>query len=166
MKRDILHKQGSTIFLRLAVIALGLIVLALCIFAVPAIAKDIGNEWTVIAFMRVPFILIAYTSALIFYIAMYHVFKLISYVDQGKAFSELSVKALKYIKYCAIAISFCYAAGLPFIYMFAELDDAPGVILIGMTIVALPLIVGVFASVLQVLLQNAIDIKRENELTV
>jgi hypothetical protein len=45
--------------------------------------------------------------------------------------------------------------GMPFFYIFAELDDAPGVILIGMLFIFASMVIAVFAAVLQRLLQEA-----------
>ena len=55
---------------------------------------------------------------------------------------------------------------LPFVYILAEVDDAPGLILVGMVMVFAPLVIAVFAAVLQRLLKEAIDIKSENDLIV
>jgi hypothetical protein len=41
-------------------------------------------------------------------------------MDKNKAFSELSVKALKKIKYCAITICSFHVFGLPIFYLVAE----------------------------------------------
>ena len=101
-----------------------------------------------------------------FYFALYQAFKLLSYIDKNKAFSELSVKALKNIKYCAITISILYVVVMPFVYLVAETDDAPGLIVIGMVIIFASMVIAVFAAVLQRLLKEAIDIKSENDLTV
>lgn len=65
-----------------------------------------------------------------------------------------------------ILIAALFAAGLPYIYYVADKDDAPGVVAIALVIVGASLAVAVFAGVLQRLLQNAIDIKAENDLTV
>ena len=107
-----------------------------------------------------------YVSAIPFFVALYQAFKLLSYIDKNKAFSELSVKALKNIKYCAITISGLYVAVIPFFYIIAEVDDAPGLILIGMVFIFASFVIAVFAAVLQRLLQDAIDIKSENDLIV
>ena len=48
----------------------------------------------------------------------------------------------------------------------AEVDDAPGLILVGMVLIFASMVIAVFAAVLQRLLQEAIDIKSENDLTV
>ena len=79
---------------------------------------------------------------------------------------ELSVKALKKIKYCAITISSLHVLVLPLFYLFAEKDDAPGVIFVGLVVPFASMVIAVFAAVLQKLLKDAIDIKSENDLTV
>ena len=55
---------------------------------------------------------------------------------------------------------------MPFVFVFAEIDDAPGTILIGSAVVLAPVIVATFAGVLQKLFRNAIDMKLENEFTI
>lgn len=55
---------------------------------------------------------------------------------------------------------------MPLFYLIAEADDAPGIILIGMLLIFAALVIAVFAAVLQKLLQEAIHIKSENDLTV
>jgi hypothetical protein len=97
---------------------------------------------------------------------LYQSFNLLSYIDKNKAFSELSVRALKKIKKCAITISGLYVVALPFVFILAEVDDAPGLGLIGMVMIFAPMVIAVFAAVLQRLLQEAIDIKSENDLIV
>ncbi len=153
-------KQGSTFILKGAVVTIGLIVLALCGVALPAgITSDTIGAYR-------PILWGMYVTALPFFLAIYQTMQLLSYIDTDKAFSGLSVDALKYIKYCAIIISALYAAGMPYIYLVANRDDAPGVILIGLVIIFASLVIAVFAAVLQKLLQNAIAIKAENDLTV
>ena len=59
-----------------------------------------------------------------------------------------------------------YLGCVPFLIPIAEADDAPGLVLIGAVLACSPLVIAVFAAVLERLLQNAIDIKSENDLTV
>lgn len=53
-----------------------------------------------------------------------------------------------------------------FFYIVGEVDDAPGVIVIGMLLVFAPLVISVFAAVLQKVLKAAVDIKNDNDLTI
>ncbi|QAS54369.1 DUF2975 domain-containing protein [Halobacillus litoralis] len=159
-------KDGTTLFLKLAVILIGTPVLALCIFFVPGIADYAGEVFPDIAFMKYLVFVYLYVTAIPFYFALYQAFKLLNYIDNNKAFSDLSVKALKVIKHCAITISVLYVIFMPLLYIIAEADDAPGLIVIGMVIIFASTVISVFAAVLQRLLQDAIHIKSENDLTV
>jgi hypothetical protein len=159
-------KNVTTLFLKVAVMLLGVPVLALCIFLVPEIGNIAAKLLPEFAYIKYLVSIVFYASAIPFYFALYQAFKLLRYIDKNKAFSELSVTALKKIKYCAITISFLHVLVLPVFYLFAEIDDAPGVIFVGLVVPFASMVIAVFAAVLQKLLQEAIDIKSENDLTV
>jgi hypothetical protein len=159
-------KRGSTIFLKLVLCVMGLIGVALAIFALPSIPSQKMANYPYLLQLAYLFMTGLYMAAVPFYIALYEAWQLLNYIDKNVAFSPLSVKALKYIKYSAVAVSVCFAMGLPFLYMFAELDDAPGLIIISTAFAASPLVVATFAAVLQKLIANGLDIKSENDLTV
>ncbi|WP_053217245.1 DUF2975 domain-containing protein [Virgibacillus senegalensis] len=158
--------RGTTLFLRIAVILIGIPILALCIFVVPEIGNFAAELYPESAYLKYLVYIDLYITAFPFYFALYQAFRLLNFIDRNKAFSELSVKALKKIKYCAITISAFYAIGMPLFYLIAEADDAPGIILIGMVVIFAAMVIAVFAAVLQRLLQEAIHIKSENDLTV
>ncbi|RDW15520.1 DUF2975 domain-containing protein [Oceanobacillus chungangensis] len=157
-------KQVSTLFLKVAIILLGIPVLALCIFGLPWLANNpVNPDYNHILY---PILIGMYVSVIPYFAALYQALKLLSYIDKNRSFSELSVKSLKNIKSCAMIISGLYVIILPFIYIVAELDDAPGLIIIGMVPIFASMVIAVFAAVLQKLLKEAIDIKSENDLTV
>jgi MFS superfamily sulfate permease-like transporter len=149
-------KRGTTLFLKIAVILIGIPVLALCIFWLPSFAN----------YLHYPVLIGMYAAAIPFFFALYQALKLLSYIDKNKAFSELSVKALKNIKYCAITIGVLYAGLIPLLIPIADADDAPGLVGIPVIIIFASSTIAVFAAVLQKLLKEAIDIKSENDLTV
>lgn len=159
-------KIATTLFLKIAVILMAIPVLALCILLVPELGTL--SEKLLPAFSSIQYILsiILYASSIPFYFALYQAFQLLRYIDQNKAFSELSVKSLKKIKYCAIIISSLHVLILPLFYLFAEKDDAPGVIFVGLLVPFASMVIAVFAAVLQRLLQEAVEIKSENDLVV
>ena len=162
-------KRGSTLFLKIAVILIGIPVLALCIFLLPQIASE-ANEaaergWD-FAYVVYGILMVMYISVIPFYFSLYQSFNLLSYIDKNQAFSKLSVRALKKIKNCAIIISGLYGVALPLVYIMAEIDDAPGLIVIGTIPIFASIVIAVFSAVLQRLLAEAIDIKTENDLIV
>lgn len=158
--------KASTFFLRVAIIAIGTAVLALCIFALPAMWKAVSEDYLSHTYVFYSILSVMYLSVVPFYIALYQVLRLLRYIDTHKAFSMLSVKALKYIAYCALAISLLYAASMPFFYIWADNDDAPGLIIVNMFMVLAPFTIAVFAAVLQRVFREALEIKSENDLTV
>ncbi len=161
-----LVKQGSTFFLRVVTIGLGLIVLALCIFALPQMWRGGSAEFPT-ASQAVFLIMIGlYATTIPFFIALGETLKLLRYIDENKAFSDRSINAIRRIKLCASVIAVLYVGGVPLLFPIAEADDAPGLMIMGAVIACAPITVAVFAAVLQKLLQSASEFKSENELTV
>ena len=153
-------KCSSTILLKIAVIIVAIAVLALCIFLFPEGMKgDKTNDLSPILFGM-------YITAIPFYIALYQTMKLLGYIDRNIPFSELSIKALKVIKYCALIIAAFYAVGTPYMFHVADGIDAPGIRGLGLIVVFASLVIAIASGVLQTLVQSAIDIKAENDLTV
>jgi hypothetical protein len=153
-------KISSTFFLKTIVILIGIIVLSLCGIGLPlGITSDNTGMYR-------PILLGLYVPAIPFFMAIYQTLKLLSSIDKNTAFSDASVRGLKYIKYCALTISGLFVLGMPYIFMVADKDDAPGVVMLGLVIIFASIVIATFAVVLEQLLQNAIDIKSENDLTV
>jgi len=159
-------KKGSTWFLRGVLLVMALIALAVAIFALPAIYNGVPKEYPVTAHFLYLSIVGLYMSVIPFFIALYQALKLLNSIDKNTAFSQSSVQALKRIKYSAIANSVLYATSIPFLFQVAEFDDAPGLGVIALAFACAPLVIATFAAVLEMLLENAINIKTENELTV
>lgn len=157
-------KQGSTLFLRAAVILMGVPVLALGIVGAGWLPDHpVSPEYSRILY---PIIIGMYISVIPFFVVLYQAFRLLNFIDQNKAFSHFSVNALKKIKFSALIICLIYAAVIPFFYLAAQLDDAPGLIIVGMIPGFASMVIAVFAAVLQRLLKEAIDLKEENDLIV
>lgn len=153
-------KRGSTFILRGAIVLIGIIVLTLCVFALPAGLRsdNIGYYRPILVCLLVP--------AIPFFFALQQALRLLNYIDKNKAFSQASVDALKNIEYCGLLISGLFAAGQPYIFYVADRDDAPGVALMGFIIIGVSFVIATAAAVFKRLLQNAVDIKSENDLTV
>ena len=157
--------RRETMFLKIAVIMLGIPVAALSVLLLPWIARDAAQSSIRMAYVIYGILILMYISVVPFFAALYQGFRLLGYIDSNKAFSELSLKSIQKIRSCA-AISIIYLFAMPLFYIVAEIDDAPGVILVGMIFVFAPLTAAVFAAILKKLLKNAIDLKNDNELTI
>jgi len=163
-------KWGSTLILRFAIFAIGIPVLGLCVYVLPRIAAEAMEQQAKhganLAYVILGTLLIVYISAIPFFLALYQALKLLKYIDANEAFSELSVMALRKIRNFAAVISGLYVLALPLIYLIAEWDDAPGLIVIGLVVSGSSMVIAVIAAVQKKLLQQAIHIKTENDLTV
>lgn len=160
--KTVRSKLRSTVFLRGVVLAIGGVVLGICLIGLPrAIMKELDGDFDY------GFIFLGlYITAIPYFYALHQTLRLLSYIDGNKAFSELSVKALRTIKYCGATIAGLFALGAPYVFYVADRDDAPGILALNLVFIAASLSVAVFAAVLQRLLHDAIALKDENDLTV
>lgn len=159
-------KRGSTFFLKGVVVLIGLAALAVCIFWLPEMARRDAEAHPETSYLQYPFLAGAYLLSVPFFVALYQAFKLLTYIDRNNAFSELSVRALKYIKYSGFTLSSIFASGILFVILFIDDDDVAGVIGMGLMCTFASAVIAIFAAVLQRLLKHAIAIKSENDLTV
>jgi len=89
----------------------------------------------------------------------------LGYVRQNKIFSQASVKALRTIKYCAIAIIGFVAVSVVFI-VFGDKDDRPPGVFMRILITFPSIVIVTAAAMFERILQNGVDIKSENDLTI
>jgi hypothetical protein len=154
------RKIGPTLFLKIAVTGIALATLFVdVVFAYVSMEPDDTGMYR-------PVLIGMILTSLPFLLGLFEAFKLLQYIDRNMAFSAMSVSALNKIKNYAYLIGLIYFLGLPYFYYCAELDDAPGVIVIGLLFTAAPTFVGVVSATLQMLLRNAIKLQSENELTI
>lgn len=158
--------QGSTLFLRAAIAGMGLAVVGLCILILPAVYREWANEYPNVAYLRFPVLAWLLATTVPFFIASFQGLKLLNLIDKNQAFSAAAVRTLSVIKYCALTLGGLYALILPLVHYMTQEEDAPGLMIIGLTFTGGPIVVGVFMALLQRLFQNAVDIKSENDLTV
>lgn len=107
-----------------------------------------------------------YLSAIASLLIIYYMYRLLRLVDKDTAFSALSLFYVHVIFRLALMEFIVLVGTLPFVYFLADNDDAPGVMIIGLGILIIPLAVATFISIIEKLLKNAIELKLDNELTI
>jgi len=158
---------GTTLFLRTAILGASIVIVMLSLWAVSDVYRHWSENSPELTFWTYPIILVISTSVATFCVAVFQIWKLLSLIDRNKAFTNESVKTMRNVKYCGFIISTLFATWMPLVFRLADNEDAPGMILIfGAMFVGIPFVIAVFAGVAQRLFQNAIDIKKENDLTV
>ena len=117
-------------------------------------------------YFKDPFLALVYTGSIPFFIARYQAFNVLGYVGQNKVFSPEVVKALRTIKYCALAIIGFVVVEEIFIMLNHGNDDPAGGVFMVILITFGSIVIATAAAVFERTLQSALDIKSENDLTV
>ncbi|QOR64772.1 DUF2975 domain-containing protein [Cytobacillus suaedae] len=157
-------KWVNTYLLKVSIYLAALIVLLLCIFWIPWAAGQLSILNPEYAYMRYPVQFGIYLTTIPFFTALYQANKLLVYIENNNAFSDLSIESLRMIKHCAISIVGLYAIGIALLISQNALHPSLG--LIGLSITFASIVIAFFAALLQKLLKSVLEIKSENELTV
>ncbi|MDP3778935.1 MAG: DUF2975 domain-containing protein [bacterium] len=158
-------KRSSTIFLQVVIVALGIGTFALLLWE-PHIEGRNAHATLFEMYFKDPFLALVYIGSIPFFVALYQAIKVLGYAGQNKIFSQPAVNALRTIKYCAIAIIGFVAVEEVFIMLSHGSDDPAGGVFMGILITFGSVVIATAAAVFERILQNAVDIKSENDLTV
>lgn len=158
-------KRISTLFLQAVVVLIGVVALAILI-RVP-LTEGRAVNLDLFSIYSDPFILYGYAASIAFFVGLYKAFRLLGYIGQNKVFSSSSVGALKSIKYCAIVLSiFIVGAGLYIKIAHHKDDDPAGFLAMCIVTTFASIVVATAAAIFEKILQNALDMKSENDLTI
>ena len=157
-------KKGSTLFLRfvLCLIAIGVFAGMLWFPQTEGRAANLD----LISIYTDPFIIYGYIASIPFFIGLYQAFKLLNFIDANKAFSQGAVNTLKNIKFASLSLIGFIALALFYIRFFVHGEDPAGPTALGIVVSFAMAVIATVAAVFQKLLQNAVDMKSENDLTV
>lgn len=158
-------KRMSIVFLQAVVVLIGIIALAILI-RVP-LTEGRATNLDLFSIYADPFILYGYASSIAFFVALYKAFRLLGYIGKNKVFSSNAVKALRSIKYCAIILGVLIViAGLYIKIAHNKEDDPAGFLAMCIVTTFVSAVVATAAAIFEKILQNAIDMKSENDLTI
>lgn len=157
-------KRSSTLFLKtvLVLIAIGVAVGLLWFPQTEGAAKNLD----LVSIYTNPFTIFIYIGSISFFVGLYQAFKLLTFIEANKAFSQGAVDALKIIKLASLSLIGFIALALLYIRFFAHGDDPAGPAMLGLIASFAVAVIATAAAVFQKLFQNAVDIKSENDLTV
>src|SRR6266850_2693962 len=155
-------KRGATLFLRAVLVLIAIGALALLLWE-PHIEGRNAHATLFAIYFKDPFLAYAYIGSIPFFVGLYQAFKVLGYAGRNREFSPSAVRSLRTIKYCAIALVGFVAVGEVFI-MFGHSDDRAGGVFMGILITFASIVVATAMAVLERTLQNAVDMKSENDL--
>lgn len=157
-------KSGSTLFLKIIIILLAIAVLAGMAWFPQTEGRaanlDLINIYTD------PFIIYIYIASIPFFFGLYQAFKLLHFIDSNKAFSQGAINTLKNMKFASLTLIGLIVLTLMYLRFIGHGDDVAGPTMLGICLALAFGVIATAAGVFQKLLQNAVDIKSENDLTV
>src|SRR3989440_2737377 len=117
-------KKSSTVFLQVVIVLIGIGTVALLLWEPHPEGRNVNATLFEIYF-KDPFLAYAYIGSIPFFVALYQAFKLLGYIGRNEVFSQRSVRALRTIKYCALAVIGFVAVSVVFM-VNGDRDDRPG----------------------------------------
>lgn len=139
----------KTFFLKIVLTLMFIFVAIICCFAAPqliieGIISDEVEFWFVLPFsilMSLVLFPVAY--------AIVQTWRLFINIEKDNFYSENSAKRLKNIMYSGIVATVLFVGMLPSIFYFTEMDDAPGLAVLGLIFVGASAAISVFASLIR-----------------
>ena len=158
-------KRASIVFLQAVVVLIGIV--ALIILIRFPMTEGRAQNLDLLSIYADPFILYGYASSIAFFVALYKAFQLLSYIGQNKLFSSDSIRTIRSIKYCAIIVGISIVLAGLYIRIFHSKDDDPaGFLAMCIVTTFISIAVATAVAVFEKILQNAVDMKSENDLTI
>lgn len=158
-------KRGSTAFLQTVIVLIALGALSFLLWE-PRVEGRNAHASTFEIYFNDPFLAYAYVASIPFFVALYQAFRVLGFAAHNNMISQPAVRALRTIKLCALAIIGFVVVGEVFILKHDDKQDPGAGVFMGLLISFGSAIIATAAAVLGRVLQNAVDLKSENDLTV
>src|SRR5262245_3990441 len=119
-------KKSTAGFLQIVVMLIGACALALMLWE-PHVEGRNAHATLFQVYFNDPFLAYAYIASIPFYVALYQAYRVLGYAGQGRIFSREVARALRTIKYCALAMIGFVAIGEALLLLDESDDRAGGV---------------------------------------
>jgi hypothetical protein len=159
-------KRGSTIFLQLVILLFGGGVLTFLLLEPQFEGRNVHATQFQIYF-KDPFLAYLYLAFVPFFVGLYQGFKLLGFARRNQIFSPPAVRALRIIMFFSAITAFFFFGAEAYIFVFVRgTDDVAGGVMMGAFVILMCAVIGTAAAVFERILQNAVELKSENDLTV
>jgi hypothetical protein len=152
------------VFLQVVIVLIGIGVLALMLWE-PHLEGRNKQATNFEVYFKDPFLAFVYIASIPFFVALAQGFKVLGFIAQNRVFSPAAVRALRIIKYCAIAMIGFVLVSVVFMG-FGDPEDRPPAVMMRLLVLFPSIVVAAAAATFQRIVQNGVDMKSENDLTV
>ncbi len=157
-------RLAATLFLRAVLVLIGIGGLAFLLVE-PHFEGRNAQTTLFEVYFKDPFLAYIYIASIPFFAGLYHAMKVLGSAGRNREFSPSTVRSVRTIKYCAVAL-IGFVAGAEVFILSIESDDRAGGVVMGVVIAFASIVVATAMAVLERALQQAVDMKSENDLTV
>jgi len=151
---------APAIFLQAVVVLIAIVSLALMLWE-PHIEGRNRHATLFDIYFKDPFLAYAYLASIPFFAALYQTFKVLGYVGENKAFSQATMRALRTIRLCALAVIGFVVIGELFIVL-GDSDDRAGGVFIGILITFGAAAIAAAAAMFEQILRKSVGINSDN----
>jgi hypothetical protein len=109
-------------------------------------------------YFKDPFLAYVYAASIFFFVAVYQAFRLFGLLGRNEGSSERSVKALRTIKYCAIALAASIVAAQCYLFIVIRdrSDDIAGGVAMSLLLLLISVVMATVAAVFQRRVQSGL----------
>jgi hypothetical protein len=147
-------KSCTALFLQAAIVLIGIGALAFLLWE-PHIEGRNANATIFEIYFKDPFLAYVYVGSTPFFVALYWAFRLFGHVRQNRAFSQVTVDALRTIKYCAIAIIGFVVVSV-FFMISGDKDDRPAGVFMRILVIFASSVIAIAAAMFARNMQNSL----------
>lgn len=158
-------KRSSTKFLQLVILLIACGALAFML-GEPHLEGRNKHSTLFEVYFKDPLLAYVYFASTPFFIALYQAFKVLGYAGKNHVFSYEAVLCMRIIKYCALAIVGFVVVSVFFMPFNDPGDDGPQGVVMRIFATFGSIVIAAAAAMIERVLQNAVEIKSENDLTV
>jgi hypothetical protein len=154
--------RDSAVFVKVVIALIALATLAVCVFGLPGLLAKDAAKTPDRAYLAYLFLAYAYFMSFLFCFALYHTFTLLPCLGRPEAFSEVSVRALRQIKYSAVTISASMVAGIVTLMVLSsgKGEDITGIVAPALLITFVSSVAAISTAVVQKHIERAIGINK------
>lgn len=153
----------KTRLLKLALVGLGAFLLVLATIFTMSLITEGTTGMSAIAWL---FFAAVGLTAFFGLWTLFYLYQIVDLIAKNNSFSERTLVLVAKVKHQILAAAISFCGILPFVAQVADLEDAPGLILVGMGPILLPFAAYLFSLIVEELFKNAISLKNEQDLTI
>jgi hypothetical protein len=148
------------IFLRVVLVLFGLGVLTLMLWVPPHEGRN-AQATLFAVYFKDPFLAYAYIGSIPFFTALYQAFKVLGDFGRNEAFTPGTLKALRTMRYCALATAGIVAGAVVYVRLNAGNDDPAGFVVPGAFTVFASLVAAAGAALLENIIRKEVDFRQQ-----